>query len=285
MNTVGGLWRAITAIGIAGISATLLVGVRTAQADPDDPHETDVQHAAQDLAGVPIGEIEKDTRANAVKIKKATGAVPGRRTTSQRVANDRMSIAVSADPGQGGQWSAVQGTPVVPVFQAVLPNGKVLLWDSVGDKSVDNYPDQTFTRAAVWDPESNTYHQVNLSGYNIFCAGYAQLADGRVLVVGGNKNPAQEGIVQTHLFDWRTETWSRGPDMNSERWYPSVAALGSGEALIVGGGPATAEVYKTYRALRGLTGFTSFAKRAYPFWYPGPTGRSSWSARTTGWTP
>ena len=121
MNAVGGLWRAITAIGMASISATLLAGVGTAQAHPDDPHETDVQHAAQDLAGVPIGKIEKDTRANAVKIKKATGAVPGRRTTSQRVANDRMSIEASADPGQGGQWSAVQSTPVVPVFQAVLP--------------------------------------------------------------------------------------------------------------------------------------------------------------------
>ena len=103
----------------------------------------------------------------------------------------------------------MRNTPVVPVFQAVLPNGKVLMWDSVGDKAtVDTYPDHTFTRAVVWDPATNTSKQVNVSGYNIFCAGYAQLADGRVLVAGGNKGPAMEGIVQTHIFDWRTETWT-----------------------------------------------------------------------------
>ena len=57
------------------------------------------------------------------------------------------AVAAAADPGQGGQWSAVRDTPVVPVFQAVLPNGKVLMWDSVGDKATGNYPDHTFTRA------------------------------------------------------------------------------------------------------------------------------------------
>ena len=166
-----GLRRAITSIATASISGCLLFGGVTAEAHPGDSHESDEQHAAQDLAGVPMTTIEKTTRANAAKIKKATGAVPGRRTAGQRDAAQR--VAVAADPGQSGQWSAVQDTPVVPVFQAVLPNGKVLMWDSVGDKAVGNYPDHTFTRAAVWDPQSDTYRQVNVSRYNIFCAGYA----------------------------------------------------------------------------------------------------------------
>jgi hypothetical protein len=96
--------------------------------------------------------IESATRANAAKIKKSTGAVPGRRTAEQQVVARRD--AASADPGQSGQWSAVRDTPVVPVFQAVLPNGKVLMWDSVGDKATGNYPDHTFTRAIVWDPRN-----------------------------------------------------------------------------------------------------------------------------------
>jgi hypothetical protein len=258
---------------MAGMTMSLLVGVGYAAAHPNDPHESDEQHAAQDLAGVPIGQIEKETRANALEIKEATGAAPGGHTADQRVANEQASTRVADDPGQGGRWSAVLGTPVVPVFQAVLPNGKVLLWDSVGDKAAESYPNHTFTRAAVWDPKTNTSKQVNVAGYNIFCAGYVQLADGRVLVAGGNKSKALDGIVQTHTFDWRTETWSRGPDMIAARWYPSVAALANGEALIVGGGPATAEVYQIDRRLRRLTGFTSFDERTYPFLVPRPNGQ------------
>src|ERR671910_2188792 len=266
-------WRTVVSTGLAGMSMSLLVGVGSAAADPNDPPETDDQHAAQDLVGVSIEQIEKDTRANALKIEKATGSAPGGRTAGQRVANDGASSRAAADPGQGGQWSAVLNTPVVPVFQAVLPNGKVLMWDSVSDQPVTSVPNHTSTRATVWDPMTNTAKQVNVTGYNIFCAGYVQLADGRVLVVGGNRSRAQDGIVQTHLFDWRTETWTRGPNMNAARWYPSVAALANGEALIVGGGPARAEVYQSDTRLRRLTGFTSFDDRIYPFLVPRPDGR------------
>jgi hypothetical protein len=56
--------------------------------------------------------------------------------------------------------------------------------------------------------------------------------------------PAAGRIIQTHIFDWRTEGWSRGPDMAAGRWYPSVAALGNDEAVIIGGGAAVPEVSK-----------------------------------------
>jgi len=67
----------------------------------------------------------------------------------------------------------VLDTPVVPVFQAVLPNGKVLIWDSVGDNAAESYPNHTFTRVMVWNPADDTYKRVDLKGNNIFCAGFA----------------------------------------------------------------------------------------------------------------
>lgn len=278
--------RAVVTTGVASLAITLLVGGGPTYAAPGgshqhDAHGGDAQHAADDLAGVPMSKIERDTHDQAVKIKKATGTAPGGRAPGQKIGNDKASRLAARDTGVGGRWSAVVSTPVVPIFQAVLPNGKVLMWDSVGGAAAESYQDHTFTRAAVWNPQTDTYKQVNVIGYNIFCSGYIQLADGRVLVAGGNKDSALAGIVQTHIFDWRTDTWSRGPDMAAGRWYPSVAALSNGEAVIVGGGPATAEVYQTNGTLRGLTGFTSYADRAYPFLVPRPDGRVQLVGPTT----
>lgn len=210
----------------------------------------------QDLAGTPMSVIEAETAKNAARIQKQTGLRPG--TAPQRA-------ALAADPGTSGSWSPVVNTPVVPVFQAVLPDGKVLIWDSVGDKAAESYPDQSFTRAMVWNPANNTYKRVDVKGSNIFCAGFAHLANGNILVAGGNANQKLDGLIQTHVFNWKTETWSRGKDMAAGRWYPSVAETANGEAVIVGGGPSTAEVYQTNGAIRQLTGFTKYNARLYSF--------------------
>ncbi|GAA2563891.1 hypothetical protein GCM10010435_40050 [Winogradskya consettensis] len=218
----------------------------------------------QDLAGTPMRVIEEQSAGNAARIQRETGKRPG---------TARTKAAVAADPGQAGSWSTVVNTPVVPVFQAVLPNGKLLIWDSVGDKSAESYPDHSFTRAAVWNPITNTNKRVDLQGSNIFCAGFAHLTNGNILVAGGNANAGLDGTVQTHVFDWQKETWSRGKDMAAARWYPSVAETANGEEVIIGGGPATAEVYQANGAVRALPGFTKFSARVYPYLGSRPDGQ------------
>ncbi len=122
-------------------------------------------------------------------------------------------------------------------------------------------------------------------GSNIFCAGFAQLSDGRILVAGGNAGAALDGTVQTRIFDWRTETWTRGKDMAAPRWYPSVAQTANGEEVIIGGGPATAEVYQTNGAIRALTSFTKAGGRLYPFLGSRPdTQLGLFGPYTTGYT-
>ncbi|WP_229784253.1 galactose oxidase-like domain-containing protein [Pilimelia anulata] len=211
---------------------------------------------AQDLVGTPLRVIEARTAENARRIQRRTGVRPG---------TARATRSAAADPGQSGAWSAVAGTPVVPVFQAVLPSGRVLIWDSVGDNAAETYPDHSFTRAMVWNPRNNTYKRVDLKGTNIFCAGFAHLPNGDVLVAGGNANAKLDGTVRTHVFHWQTETWTRGRDMAGARWYPSVAGTANGEGVIIGGGPATAEVYQANGTLRSLPGFTKYSARLYPF--------------------
>ena len=218
--------------------------------------QDDAEHMAEDLVGTPMRVIEERTAANADRIQRQTGLRPGTARTKAKVV---------ADPGVSGSWSTVVNTPVVPVFEAVLPNGKVLIWDSVGDNAAESYPDHSFTRAMVFNPADDTYKRVDLQGSNIFCAGFAHLTNGNILVAGGNANAQLAGTVQTHIFNWQTETWTRGNDMAAGRWYPSVAEMANGEEVIVGGGPATAEVYQTNGAIRALTGFTKYNQRLYPF--------------------
>ncbi len=216
----------------------------------------DAGHLAEDLVGTPMRTVEEQTATNAARIQRETGVRPG--TTRSRV-------AVPADPGVSGSWSPVTGTPVVPIFQAVLPNGKVLIWDSVGDNPAESYPNHTFTRAMVFNPADNTNKRVDLQGSNIFCAGFAHMPDGNILIAGGNADASLAGTVRTYVFNWRTETWTRGRDMAAARWYPSVAQTANGEGVIIGGGPATAEVYQANGALRALTSFTRYNARVYPF--------------------
>jgi Domain of unknown function (DUF1929)/FG-GAP repeat len=266
-------WRASALAGLLGLIMSFGMGVNLAAAHPGEENQKDTEHAKEDLASTSIEQIEKETAARAAKIKAETGHTPGRRNEDQNVANATVSAAAAQDPGQGGNWSSVLSTSVVPIFQAVLPNGKVLMWDSVGQDAPESMTDNSFTRAMVWDPAANTSVRKDVSGYNIFCAGYTQLANGNVLVAGGNKNSALDGIVQTHIFNWQTETWSRGPDMAAARWYPAVQALGNDEAVIVGGGPTIPEVYQTDGKLRRLTNASGYSDRLYAFLTTRPDGK------------
>ena len=157
---------------------------------------------------------------------------------------------------------------------ALLANGKVLAYDSMGDNATESYPVQDHTRATVWDPATGAQTPVNVAtGYNIFCSGLAHLMDGSLFVAGGTKDPQLDGIVQTHFFDPNTNTWSLGPNMAAGRWYPSVTPLSNGETLITSGGPAMPEVLKTDRGLRALN-TASLSLPLYPWMDVAPNGRA-----------
>src|SRR3954467_3065145 len=145
--------------------------------------------------------------------------------TSRRTAADAAAAAaaVTGTEGDVGQWSPVVDWPVVGVHVALLPNGKVLAYDSVGDNATETYPVHDHTRATVWDPETGTQTPVWVNtGYNVFCSGLAHLTDGSVFLAGGNLNAQLQGIRQTHIFNPVTNKWSLGPNMAAGRWYPTV---------------------------------------------------------------
>ncbi|MEO6411487.1 MAG: ricin-type beta-trefoil lectin domain protein [Pedococcus sp.] len=251
---------ALVVVGVIGVTT------HVAAAGAAAAHEgSGKDHAALDLVGVPVEELERTAKPQA-----------GARPTTGRAATT-AAAAAAAGPESSGSWGPVEPMPVVPVFVALLPNGKILMWDSVGDNATESYPDQTFTRAAVYDPATKTSTRIDVAGTNIFCAGFVQLSDGRIFVAGGNKDAALNGTNLTHIFDWNTMSWTRGPNMAGERWYPSVAALMDGQAMIVGGGPGFAEIRRTDGSIGQLTGVTAASGRVYPFIQSAPDGRVLYS--------
>ena len=192
-------------------------------------------------------------------------------------ASTATAAELAADPGQVGQWGPVANWPVVGIHVALLPNGKVLAWDSVGDPATETFPVHDFTRATVYDPVTGTHTAVNVdTGYNIFCSGFAHLSDGSLFIAGGNKDAQLNGIVQTHLFNPATNTWLLGPNMAAGRWYPSVTPLTNGEMLITEGGPDIPEVRRTDGSLRALS-TASLNLPLYPWLDVAPDGRVFYS--------
>jgi hypothetical protein len=226
-------------------------------------HEDAASHAAED--SVPLSHLAAETRLQ--------------RTTNRLTARDAAAAAaaVTGTEGDVGQWGPVVDWPVVGVHVALLPNGKVLAYDSVGDNATETYPLQNFTRATVWDPATGTQTPVNVdTGFNIFCSGLAHLTDGSIFVAGGNKDQQLNGIVQTHTFNPATNTWSLGPNMAAGRWYPSVTPLRNGEMLITEGGPDVPEVRTTAGGLRSLS-TASLNLPLYPWIDVAPDGRAFYS--------
>jgi hypothetical protein len=220
------------------------------------------------------GHIEEDSVAH-------EPALEGRlqRHTRAATATDAAvaAAAVTGEEGQVGQWGPVVDWPVVGVHVALLENGKVLAYDSVGDAATETFPVHDHTRATVWDPATGTQTPVWVTtGYNVFCSGLAHLENGSIFLAGGNKNAQLEGIVQTHIFDSDTNTWSLGPNMAAGRWYPSVTPLSNGEMLITEGGPDMPEVRKTDGSLRALN--TALLNLPlYPWMDVAPDGRAFYS--------
>ena len=56
---------------------------------------------------------------------------------------EAAAAAVTGDAGHVGQWGPVVDWPVVGVHAALLANGKVLAYDSVGDQAAENTPSTT----------------------------------------------------------------------------------------------------------------------------------------------
>lgn len=175
-------------------------------------------------------------------------------------------------PAGSGSWTGVLNWQVVAIHAHLLPTGKVMFWDrhDLGDGT-----------PRLWDPETGVITTLPMPGddYDIFCGGHAFRRDGRLLVTGGHIAD-NVGLPRASSYDPFTNSWTRHPDMNAGRWYPTSTTLATGDVLTVSGEISPAEgvnllpqvFEETSEIWRDLTG-ALLAQPLYPFMYLAPDGR------------
>ena len=195
----------------------------------------------------------------------------GNTTTSATITAKVNNAPAGSDPSVVGQWGPVISLPAVAIHSALLPNGKVLLFQ--GDFAVGGMQ-------YVFDPATGTTVQVPDAAADLFCAGQAVLADGRVLVVGGTGTQGALGIKDITAFDWRNNSWNVLAPMHHGRWYATATTIADGSVLVNSGSEQNAgdlvgvpELYtpldNTWRDLTAATHVMPY----YPFIYQLPDGR------------
>jgi hypothetical protein len=178
-----------------------------------------------------------------------------------------VSFSASAVQAALGEWGAPFTWPAVAIHAHLLPNGTVMTWGRMDHDPV------------TWDPASPGTFGTAARPADFFCSGHALLPDGRLLVAGGHNMADNYGLRTTYLYDFATNSWTRGPDMQNGRWYPNNVTLANGDLLTMSGGDTAAvlntipEVWQTstgsWRALAAL----SLSLPYYPMSFVAPDGR------------
>ena len=142
------------------------------------------------------------------------------RSVADPVAQGNRALADA--PAVGGSWSAVMSWGLQAKHLAALPTGDVMVWS-------------TGSNASVWHPATSTFTAAPALFGDLHCAGESMLADGRLIVVGGQNVSPHNGTSVTSLYDPSSGTWTQGPDMAYLRWYATSTTLADGRVLATSG--------------------------------------------------
>ncbi|HTT17809.1 MAG TPA: galactose oxidase-like domain-containing protein [Candidatus Sulfotelmatobacter sp.] len=133
-----------------------------------------------------------------------------------------VTVDNSGNASTVGSWSEPVSLPAVAVNLILMKNNTVLFY-------------QDGTTPTVWDYLNNVLTNVPAAA-DLFCSGHTELADGRILIVGGYGESADKmGIANAEIFDPSNNSWTVIPKMAYARWYPSAITLSDGTVIVMGG--------------------------------------------------
>ncbi len=134
------------------------------------------------------------------------------------------------DDDHPGEWGDVMPLASVTIHLVLLPSYEMLFWGRYEDEK------GWYGELYRWDPRTGESYQSAQPGYDAFCVGHSQLADGRILMTGGHLGPEPlDGLPNASIYDPYEDSFEMLPDMNAARWYPSNLLLPNGDTLVIGG--------------------------------------------------
>lgn len=177
------------------------------------------------------------------------------------------AAAYAQDETNPGRWEGPFEVGANCIHAALLPTGEIIAWSGKEAGVSDVVLWNPSTRAVVTRPPLNT---------DLFCAGMAMLADGRLLAPGGDSYPGHRdaqgralGSKAAEIFNPTTRQFTRAADMaGGERWYPTAVTLPDGRVLVVNGVHAgvintNVEIYNP-----ASNSWTLVGQKSYPATYP-----------------
>ncbi|MDB4915260.1 MAG: hypothetical protein JWM95_2904 [Gemmatimonadetes bacterium] len=199
-------------------------------------------------------------------VKGTSGSCVVQMSATQNVV---VSFDLVSPIATAGEWSAPTTWPAIAIHSHLLPDGRVLTWGRSDHAPVLWTPPDSGTSAGTFASISKPA--------DLFCSGPSFLADGRLLSAGGHSGIDDQGILTSTIFDFASNTWTTGPNMQNGRWYPSNTTLATGEVLTLSGGDTSQatnlipEVYQSSGTWRVLS-TASLYLPYYSFAFVTPTG-------------
>jgi len=149
------------------------------------------------------------------------------------------NLTIPNEASTKGMWSSVYNWPLVAVHATILPDGKVL---SFGTDRLGTLDGRTFD---VWDPRlglndnSHTTTTLN-SAQDSFCSSATFLADGKLLISGGNSVPGGIGVLgvnsTSNIYSTTDNSITKAnSNLALDRWYATMITLPNGNPIMLGG--------------------------------------------------
>ncbi|KAI6378483.1 hypothetical protein MCOR25_002185 [Pyricularia grisea] len=145
----------------------------------------------------------------------------------------KRAAPVSQAVQQGGRWSAQVNFSIIPAAAYIVPEqpyaSRILAFSAAEDESFGGHYGQTQFTDYNYQTGVISKRTVQETKHDMFCPGISSLADGRMVVTGG------DDAAVVSIYDPSTNKFTRAADMNIGRGYQASATLSNGNVFTIGG--------------------------------------------------